>query len=185
LRGRDAILICFRPAEWHSGGQGFDSPRLHQVNQHISSPLRRQHEYCGPAGSNFGARTRHLSCFSRNRSASRYLRWQSKGGIIPTICSYFARYTLPKNPLRPFEPRTTRLRPRKTRLKHSTLLLIQSYADHFNNKANAPAAAYQLHSPGMRWCGLILNADGSDFQASQMLWNGVFHFSVFSCLAKM
>ena len=37
----------------------------------------------------------------------------------------------------------------------------------------------------MRWCGLILNADGLDFQASQMLWKGVFHFGALRCLAKL
>jgi hypothetical protein len=37
----------------------------------------------------------------------------------------------------------------------------------------------------MRWCGLILNTDGLDFQASQMLWKGVFHFGALRCLAKL
>jgi hypothetical protein len=39
--------------------------------------------------------------------------------------------------------------------------------------------------PGMRWCGFALNADGFDFQASRVLWNGVFHFSAFRRLAKL
>ena len=38
-------------------------------------------------------------------------------------------------------------------------------------------ADFWMYDPGMRRRGLILNAEGLDFQASKMLWKGVFHSS--------
>ena len=47
------------------------------------------------------------------------------------------------------------------------------------------AAAVGLCGPGMRWCGSILNADGSACQASQIAWKGVRQRSALRCLAKL
>ena len=37
----------------------------------------------------------------------------------------------------------------------------------------------------MRWCGLIVNMDGSFVHAAQIVWKGVFQRSVLRCLAKL
>jgi nucleoside-diphosphate-sugar epimerase len=42
-----------------------------------------------------------------------------------------------------------------------------------------------VFGPGMRWCGSILNMDGSLVQASQVAWNGVRQRSALRCLAKL
>jgi hypothetical protein len=39
--------------------------------------------------------------------------------------------------------------------------------------------------PGTKWCGLLLKADGLDFQASREGRNGARHRSAVRCLAKL